>query len=314
MQSISIVIPVYNAEQTLTELYRQLIPALEALTDSFEVIMVEDCGGDCSWEIIQQLAASDNRIIGQKMSRNYGQHNALLCGIRAARYEVTITMDDDLQHPVEEIGKLINKLNEGYDVVYGSPIKEKQKLWRNIASKMTKFALKNAMGISAAQNVSAFRIFHTRIRDAFVDFRSPSLSLDVLLTWGTNNFSVVKVNHAQRFSGTTNYTFGKLLKHALDVFTGFSTLPLQLASVLGFVFTLFGFGILLWVATNYYLHDVSVPGFTFLASIIAIFSGVQMFALGIFGEYLARMHNRTMDRPTYTIMEECNSNKPIEKE
>lgn len=312
MQSISIVIPVYNAEQTLPELYRRLIPAMEALTDRFEVIMVEDCGTDNSWQVIQQLAAADNRIIGKKMSRNYGQHNALLCGIRAVRYEFTVTMDDDLQHPVGEIEKLLSKINEGFDVVYGSPIKEKQKLWRNIASKITKLALKNAMGISAAHNVSAFRIFRTRVRDAFTNFRSPSLSLDVLLTWGTSNFSVAKVTHAQRFSGTSNYTFGKLIKHALDVFTGFSTAPLQLASLLGFAFTIFGFGILIWVTFNFYFNDIRVPGFTFLASIIAIFSGVQMFALGIFGEYLARMYYRTMNRPTYTIMEECNIIKPDE--
>lgn len=306
MQSMSIVIPVYNAEHTLPELYRRLIPALEALTDCFEVIMVEDCGADNSWDVIKQLAKSDKRIIGKKMSRNYGQHNALLCGIRAARYELTITMDDDLQHPVGEIKKLITKLNEGFDVVYGSPVQVKQKLWRNISSRITKFALKNAMGMNTAQNVNAFRIFRTQIRNAFANFRGSSPSLDVLLTWGTNNFSSVKVAHDPRFSGESNYTFRKLVKHAIDVFTGFSTAPLQLASILGFAFTLFGFGILIWVIVNYFLHGVSVPGFTFLASIIAIFSGAQMFALGIFGEYLARMHNRTMDRPTYNVMEECN--------
>ncbi len=307
MQSISIVIPVYNAVETLQELYRRLIPAMEVLTDHFEVIMVEDCGRDRSWEIIKDLAQHDDRIIGKRLSRNYGQHNALLCGIRAARYEVIITMDDDLQHPVGELATLLNKLNEGFDVVYGSPIQEKHGFLRNTASRMTKFALKNAMGISAARNVSAFRVFHTRIRDSFVDFRSPSISLDVLLTWGTSNFTAVTVAHDRRLAGTSNYTYGKLIKHAFDVMTGFSTVPLQLASLMGFIFTAFGFGVLAWVLINYFISDTGVRGFPFLASIIAIFSGAQLFALGIFGEYLARIHFRTMDRPSYTVREEINS-------
>lgn len=312
MQSISVVIPVYNAEQTLTELYHRLISAMEELTDSFEVIMIEDCGTDHSWEMIKALAENDNRIIGKKLSRNYGQHNALLCGIRTARYELTLTMDDDLQHPVREIKKLIDKLNEGFDVVYGSPKQEKHTLWRNIASILTKITLKKAMGINAARNVSAFRVFRTRIRDAFADFQSPSVSIDVLLAWGSHNFSSIKVAHDSRLAGTSNYTFRSLLRHAVDVYTGYSAAPLQLASIMGFVFTLFGFCILAWVLVNYFIHDISVPGFSFLASIIAIFSGVQLFALGIFGEYLSRLHFRTMNRPIYTVIEECNSELPVD--
>lgn len=300
---VSIIIPVFNAEANLPELYRQLIPAMEALVERFEVIMVEDSSRDRSWDVIAGLAAKDDRVRGIRLSRNYGQHNALLCGIRAARYGVIVTMDDDLQHPVSEIGLLLAALTQGHDVVYGTSNDNQHDLWRNLASRMTKLALQSAMGAKSAAQVSAFRAFPTRLRDAFRDYRSPSVSIDVLLTWATTRFTAVLVKHAPRHSGASNYTVRKLITHAFNLMTGFSTMPLQLASVVGFVFTLFGFVILAWVLGRYFISGTSVPGFPFLASVIAIFSGAQMFTLGIIGEYLARMYGRTMERPAYVVLE-----------
>lgn len=316
MNSLSVVIPVYKAELTLGDLYSTLIPALENLTTQFEIIFVEDCGRDRSWDIIQELARRDNRVHGIKLSRNYGQHNALLCGIRAARNDVVITMDDDLQHPVTELPILLNKLDEGYDVVYGAPQKERHGLFRDLASRMTKLALQGPMGVETARNVSAFRAFRTSLRNAFSDYRSPFVSIDVLLTWASSNFAAVKVQHLPRAAGQSNYTVRKLITHAFNLLTGFTTLPLQLASVVGFIFTLFGFCILAWVVGRYLFVGSAVPGFAFLASIIAIFSGAQLFALGVFGEYLARIHFRTLERPAYVVREEAsgiteNSGKPL---
>jgi|AntAceMinimDraft_5_1070358.scaffolds.fasta_scaffold00201_31 undecaprenyl-phosphate 4-deoxy-4-formamido-L-arabinose transferase len=301
MTSVSIVIPVYNAEGSLKELYNRLIPAMETATNQFEVIMVEDCGADNSWDIISKLAERDQRIRAIRLSRNYGQHNALLCGIRAARYSTIVTMDDDLQNPVSEIPVLLAKLAEGYDVVYGTPQKEQHGMLRNIASRITKLALKSAMGVDTAGNVSAFRAFRSRLREGFKEYRSPFVSIDVLLTWSTSSFAAVSVFHESRQQGKSNYTFSKLIRHALNLMTGFSTLPLQIASFTGFAFTFLGICLLIYVVSKYLLLGGSVPGFTFLASIIAIFSGVQLFTLGIFGEYLARIHFRTMDRPPYLV-------------
>jgi glycosyltransferase involved in cell wall biosynthesis len=235
------------------------------------------------------------------MMRNYGQHNALLCGIRMASNEVIVTMDDDLQNPPEEIPRLLAKLSEGYDVVYGTPEKQQHGLWRDLASVITKMALRSAMGVSVARNVSSFRVLRTQLRDAFANYQSPFVSIDVLLTWGTTRFAAIPVRHCARRSGKSNYTFRKLATLALDMVTGFSTFPLQLASIIGFIFTCFGIGVLAYVLGRYLLNGGSVPGFAFLASIIAIFSGTQLFVLGIIGEYLARMHQRTMERPVYTI-------------
>lgn len=302
MASISIVIPVFRSELILQELYKQLIAEMEKQTDRFEIILVEDCGGDRSWEIIKRLAARDSRVRGFKLYRNYGQHNALLCGIRAARYDITVIMDDDLQHPVREISKLLAKLAEGYDVVYGVPKQQQHGFLRVLASQMTKSALQGAMGVENARNVSAFRAFYTQLREAFAAYRSPTVSIDVLLTWATTNFGSIEVEHEPRMAGESGYTVYKLINYAFNLMTGFSALPLRIASVLGFVFTLFGFFVLAWVLGGYFFGaSNTVPGFPFLASIVAIFSGAQLFALGIFGEYLARIHFRTMEQPAYLV-------------
>jgi len=301
MDAISVVIPVFHAEQSLAELCRQLLPTMQTLARDFEIVLVNDGSSDDSWKIIQSLASADERLRGINLSRNFGQHNALLCGIRAARYEVIVTIDDDLQHPVSEIQVLLDKLSEGFDVVYGPPIQEQHGFGRDIASKLTKMALKSAMGVDVARNVCAFRAFRTHVREAFADYRSPFVSVDVLLTWGTTKFATVPVRHEPRRLGASNYTVRKLITHAFNMMTGFSAMPLQLASFTGFVFTAFGMVVLVYVIGRYLIEGSVVPGFVFLASIIAVFSGAQLFALGILGEYLARMHFRTMDRPLYIV-------------
>jgi undecaprenyl-phosphate 4-deoxy-4-formamido-L-arabinose transferase len=238
--------------------------------------------------------------------RNYGQHNALLCGIRAAAYDTIVTMDDDLQHPPEEIHLLLGALGRGCDVVYGTPASVQHNTWRSMASWLTKLALKNTMGAETARDISAFRVFRTRLRDAFAHYQNPYVSIDVLLTWGTTRFGSVTVRHDPRLVGETNYTFRKLVSHALNLVTGFSVLPLRIASLLGFTFALFGLFVLIYVIGRYLIQGGSVPGFPFLASTIAIFSGVQLFALGIIGEYLARMHFRLLDRPSYVVQDSIN--------
>jgi undecaprenyl-phosphate 4-deoxy-4-formamido-L-arabinose transferase len=299
--TISVVIPVYKAEDYLHNLYLRLKASLEAITPDYEIIIVEDCGGDHSWEVIMELSKTDKRVKGIQLSRNFGQHNALLCGIRTAQGGVIVTMDDDLQHPPEEISKLLNKLAEGYDVVYGIPQKERHNFWRTIASRVTKLALQSAIGAEIAQKVSAFRAFRGNLRNAFADYQGPFVSIDVLLTWGTTRFVGIPVQHDPRQLGKSHYNFSRLVVHALNMLTGFSTLPLQLASLIGFAFILFGLGVLAYVIGRFLIEGGKVPGFSFLASLITIFSGAQLFSLGIIGEYLARMHFRMMNRPIYVV-------------
>jgi len=307
MRKLSVVVPVFNSEQSLAPLTQQLEPVLRSVATEFELILVNDGSQDRSWRQIADLVCEHEWIRGINLMRNFGQHNALLCGIRAARFPFLITMDDDLQHPAEEIPQLLSELDRGHDVVYGTPRQAQHGLWRNVSSKLTKLALQSAMGVRIAGQVSAFRACRTRVREAFADFHGPFASIDVLLTWGTTRFSAIIVQHCPRTAGRSNYTFRMLVTHALNMMTGFSTRPLQLASLVGFSFTLFGVLVLVFVVGRYLLQGGSVPGFPFLASIIAIFSGAQLFALGIIGEYLARTHFQSLAKPTYVVDQQIDS-------
>jgi undecaprenyl-phosphate 4-deoxy-4-formamido-L-arabinose transferase len=164
------------------------------------------------------------------------------------------------------------------------------------------------MGAQNARQASALRVFRTNLRDAFAAYRSPTVNVDVLLTWGTARFSAVPVRHEPRKFGQSGYTPRKLLGHAFNMMTGFSIRPLQMASVIGFGFALFGVIVLAYVLLRWLVSGSPVPGFAFLASIIAIFSGAQLLALGIIGEYLARMHFRSMERPAYVISRQAGGN------
>ncbi len=301
-KSISVVIPVYNSEQTLVTLHQRLNSVLTELIE-YEIIFVNDASIDGSWHAIQKLVRNNSLVTGINLMKNYGQHNALLCGIRRAKNELIVTLDDDLQNPPEEIPKLIRKLNERYDVVYGAPNKERHGLFRDLASVITKVALKTTMGIENARNVSAFRVFRTRLREAFKHYSGSFVSIDVLLTWGTDKFTSIPVKHDKRELGKSNYTFRKLFVLALNMITGFSIIPLQIASILGFIFSILGFCILTFVIVQYILIGTPVQGFPFLASIISVFSGVQLLSIGVIGEYLSRMYFRSMEKPIYTIRE-----------
>lgn len=302
-KTISVIIPVYNSGKNLSILVHRINTVLNDNYNEYEIILVNDGSSDNSWQDISHLIERYPWIRGIDLMRNYGQHNALLCGIRQANNEYVVTMDDDLQNPPEEIPRLINRLEEGFDVVYGAPLKQRHGLWRNASSLIVKLALYGFMGVKIVRHVSAFRAFRLNIREAFRNYEGTFVSIDVLLTWGTKNFSYVLVKQDRRLFGDSNYNIVKLISHAINMMTGFSTLPLQVASFLGFLCTIFGLIVLTYVLFIYFVYGSPVQGFTFISSIIAIFSGAQLLSLGIIGEYLARMYFRTLGRPTYTIRE-----------
>jgi len=300
------VVPVYNGEQTLEPLVHRLAAVLGETERRFEIILVDDGSRDGSWPVIRGLASSQSFVRGISLMRNYGQHNALLVGIRRARHELIVTLDDDLQNPPEEIPKLLAAIDSGYDVAYGTPQARQDNLWRRMTSRIIRGILRSALGTNA-RSVTSFRAFRTPLREAFADYQSSFVSIDVLLTWGTSRFTAVTVDHRPREIGRSNYRFARLVLTALDIMTAFSTRPLRLASLIGFAFTVFGIVVLAWVVGRYLWLGYSLPGFPFLASVIAIFSGAQLFALGIIGEYLARVHLRSMGRPAALVRETAGS-------
>jgi undecaprenyl-phosphate 4-deoxy-4-formamido-L-arabinose transferase len=298
---ISVVVPAYRSPGTLEQLCDEVEAHVAPLVETIEIIFVDDGSGDGTWTEIQRLAAERSHVQGITLLRNYGQHNALLAGLRAASLPLVLTIDDDLQNPPRVVGKLLDQLTDEIDLVYGRPTQERQGALRNVASRMTKRLMSSALGPEVYPRSSAFRLFRRELVGAADSVRDPYISVDVLLSWATNRITDVTVEFDQRPSGTSGYTLRRLVRHAINMITGYSTRPLRWMSAFGLLCAAFGFGMLMWVLARFLLGDIEVAGFTFLAAAITLFSGVQLLSLGVLGEYIGRMHFRSMGKPPYAI-------------
>ncbi len=306
---LSVVIPCYRSSGTLPQLLADLDGALVELRETGlvsegEVLLVIDGSPDDTERVARSEAEHRPYVTVMTLRRNFGQHNALVAGIRNARYEFVVTMDDDRQHPPAEIAKLVTAIRDsGADLVYAVPEKEEHGLLRSASSRWVKRGLALA-GVANAEIVGAFRIFRTDLRDGFAASNDPQVNLDVLLSWTTNRVAKVSTLMNLRESGASGYSFRKLVTHTLNMITGYGTVPLRLTTWLGFLCGLAGLSLLVWVILQYFLGQTEVPGFTTLAAVISLFSGVQLIALGMIGEYVGRQHFRSMRRPMYVVRPE----------
>ena len=185
-------------------------------------------------------------------------------------------------------------------------MKESRSIWRNFTSLLTKKILKQIGGVEITTKISDYRVFRTNLRETFADFKGPDVNIDVLLSWATDNYSYVDIIHNKRKYDKSNYSIKKLILYGITMITGFSTFPLKLASILGLFFSLIGFIILFFVLIDVLISGSPVAGFPFIASTLSIFSGIQLFILGIIGEYIAKIHQKTMSKPSYSIQEITN--------
>ncbi|MER5326519.1 glycosyltransferase family 2 protein [Streptosporangium roseum] len=306
--SVSVVIPCYRSAQTLPNLIARLMPVLQDMSVRHEVILVVDGSPDDTWRTAAELARRIDGVRAIHLSRNYGQHNALVAGIREAEFEIVVTMDDDLQHPPEQIPLLLAALEgDQLDLVYGVPHHEEHGFVRSAASRSVKAGLAGALGVRTARTISAFRAFWTRLRDGFEELSGPHASVDVALSWATTRVGSVKVNMSQRVQGRSNYTPRLLVRHAVNMLLGYSTAPLRAASYLGFLAGIVGLllgGVVLW---RFATGDTTVAGFTTIASMVALFSSAQLISVGLLGEYVGRIHGNGMGRPTYVVRERAGS-------
>jgi glycosyltransferase involved in cell wall biosynthesis len=299
MTSLSVVIPVYRAEHTLRELHRRLTAVLEKLCNRHEILLVEDCGGDRSWEVIEELARQDPRVKGIQLSRNFGQHAATICGITQAEGDYIVTMDDDLEHEPEAIGRLLAKAQEGYALVYGVFGTRSHSPWRNFTSALARRLFR--LAVPGMYYETSFRMIARSIAQGLREFDTAFPFIDGYLFWLTSNYATVEVAHGARTHGTSNYNFGKLLGVAVNVLISFSSLPLRLASWVGIGASLLG---LLWLGVillSKVFGGITVSGYASVMAGILLFGGVQLLVLGIFGEYLNRINFRTLKRPLFLV-------------
>ncbi len=300
---LSVVIPVYNSEGTLSELMSRISRAMIDITNSYEVILLDDGSLDNSWTIIKSLRAAyvDNLIVVQLM-RNYGQHNTLMCGLELARGEYIVTMDDDLQNPPEEISKLLNHLtNNKLDLVYGCSNIKKHAGWRNFGSKIIWHFYKTVFKNSATP--TPFRIMRHQLAKSVLFYDLNFTYLDGLLAWCTSRIGGISVEHHARAQGSSGYSISKLLGLALNLYTNFSLIPLQIVSGLGFITAATGFIVGFLYLVQYFTVGISVPGYASTMIAIMILGGAQLLALGVIGEYLGRLHLNVNRKPQFVVRE-----------
>ena len=303
---LSVVVPVYKSGEILDSLAAELERVLPKCAQDYEVILVDDGSGDGTWDVVQRLSAEHPRFRGIRLFRNFGQHNATLCGMRSARFATTLTLDDDLQNPPEEIPKLLAELSNGSDVVFGRPVRQRQPWYHLLSAFVIKSLSSGPLGLPAFRHRSAFRAFRTPLRCAFEGFQGPAVSVDYLLTLATRKFTSVIVAHHPRTRGRTTYSLRRRANEALLAFTFTSTAPLRLATLLGLAFAAAGAATLVVLAIRW-LSVGSPAGWPLLAAVMGIIGGAQLFCLGIFGEYVGRIYLRSLGAPTFVIADTTES-------
>jgi undecaprenyl-phosphate 4-deoxy-4-formamido-L-arabinose transferase len=298
---ISVVIPVYNSADILPALYSRLRDVLTALGKPFEIVFVDDGSRDASWRVLERLHLADpSHVVAIQLMRNFGQHNALMCGFRSARGDYVITMDDDLQHPPEEIPKLLAAIEaEELDLVYGAYDCKRHGAAQNLASRIVNLFYRFVF--QSTVTVTAFRAVRRELLDTILSYSLNFTFVDGLLAWNTRRTGEVTVAHHPRAAGRSGYRFGKLLTLALNLFTNFSLLPLQLVSFCGVSAAIFGFSLGLYYLYRYTMSGIMVPGFASTIVSILVLGGLQLLGLGIMGEYVGRLHLNVNRKPQYSV-------------
>jgi len=304
---LSIVIPVYNSENILDELINQIKSEIKeklSLFKEFEIILVNDNSEDNSWNKIKEITSNQKNIMGINLSKNFGQHNALIAGIKNSSGDFLITMDDDLQHPPSYIIDIINKLNEGFDVCYTKYQNNKYSFLKKLGSAINDRIANIVLDKPKNIYLSSFRGIKRNVVNELKKFDGPYVYLDGIILNITNNIGSIDVKHNKRLKGNSGYSFKKLFSLWLKVFTNSSIFPLRVASVTGFIITLISlfFAIFLIILK---LKNPEIPqGWTSIATFIFFFSGVQLLALGIIGEYIGRIFINSNQKPQYIIKEQ----------
>jgi dolichol-phosphate mannosyltransferase len=304
--SYSVVIPVFNEEGNVEALASRVVAAMVALGDTFEVLFVDDGSRDRTPELLRRIASRDPRVRVVRFTRNYGQEAAVEALYLNARGRWLIQMDGDLQHPPEEIGRLVARKDEGYDVVYGVRQKRQDALFRVGASRLMQWTMRSMMEIELPDDVSTFRLMSAPIARLVAALPERRKFFSALLVWSGARIGTVDVSHAPRHAGATHYGFTKLLNHTFDLIVGFSSKPLRYIGTLGFVFAIVGLGLGLWVIARKLIWDYGIMGWPSLFAAVVILGGMQLIATSVIGEYIARIYVQAQARPLYNVAERLN--------
>jgi dolichol-phosphate mannosyltransferase len=301
LPNISVVIPVYKAEDCLHELYERLVRSLEKITLDFEILLIEDCGGDSSWQIIHDLSKVDSRVKGIQFSRNFGQHYGITAGLDSALGDWIVVMDCDLQDAPEEIPRLYAKAQEGYDVVLASRSNRQDKFLKKLTSKIFHRVLSYLTDTSFDGSQGNFRIMSKPVVDNFKTMREQLRFFGGLVQWMGFPTTSLKVIHHERFRGQSSYTFKKLFKLATDTIIAFSDKPLRIAVKVGFLMSFLSFVYGVYILINAFIRDSSVQGWSSLIISMYFIGGIIISMLGVIGIYLGKSFDQSKNRPLYIV-------------
>jgi glycosyltransferase involved in cell wall biosynthesis len=299
----SVVIPVFNEEENIPELYQRLTAVMQGLRSPYEIILVDDGSKDRSFPMMKALHEQDPRVKALKLSRNFGHHLALTAGIDYAKGEAVILMDADLQDQPEEIPKLVEKFNEGYDVAYGIRKNRKESLTRRIAASLFMAIMNRVAGSGHFATGGVFRVMSHQVRDELQQCRETSRFITGLVGWLGFDQVGVEVEHGARYAGQTKYSLWRLIKLSLNTITSFSYLPLQLASYLGLLTAVIAVSWGAYIIYRWIFFGVPVAGFTSMIVAILFLGSVQLIVLGLIGEYVGRIFTESQGRPLYVVRE-----------
>ncbi len=303
---LSIVIPVYNSSSIIEELYKQIALAVKL---PYEIIFVNDCSKDDSWQKIILLSKLHPAITGIHLRKNSGQDNAILAGLRISKGNYCVIMDDDLQHNPNDILQLYNECKKGFDVCYANFNSHKQSIIKNIGSKTNGKLAELLVSKPKGIYLSPFKIINKSTVTEIAQFAGPYPYIDGIILTITQNLCQINVEHHVRLNGQSNYTLSKSVSVFMKLFTGFSVLPLRLATIIGCIATCVGFILSLKYLYDYFIAKNYIEGWTTVVVLIIFFGGLILITLGIIGEYIGRMYLTLNNKPQYSISEIVTSNE-----
>ena len=300
---LSVVVPVFNEEESLPELLSRLSPALQALTRSYEVFLVNDGSRDGSLALLREAAARDPHLTVIDFNRNYGQHSAIFAGFEAARGEIIVTLDADLQNPPEEIGKLVAKMEEGFDVVGSVRIKRQDPFFRRLASRLVNRVTSMATGVDLSDYGCMLRAYRRGVVKTLCQSKEISTFIPVLADMFAGRVTEVPVAHAERLKGQSKYSLWKLVRLQFDLMTSFSLWPLRSTMAIGVMTAIASMVVAVVLIAGRLIEGPhwAVSGVFTLFAVLFFFVGVLFFALGLLGEYVGRIYMEVRHRPRYVI-------------
>lgn len=300
---LSIVVPVYRSASILPALVEKIEQAMlkEALADRFELLLVNDASPDDSWEVIRSLTATHPFVFGINLRRNVGQHNAIMAGLNHARGKYVAVMDDDLQHPPDALGSMLQALKNGYDVCYTRYINRQHAWWKQAGSRFNDYIATLLLNKPKGLYLSSFKAMRHEIVEEVIKYDGPYTYIDGLILDVTASITSVNIIHQARHEGESNYNFRRLVSLWLKMATSFSILPLRIATFLGFALAASSVLLIVFVIVMRLLHPEFPPGWASLIASILFIGGIQTFCIGMVGEYLGRTYLKLNRKQQFII-------------